>query len=117
MSQLSVVELVTHLLFHKISYRVIRFLNVFLKFQLERGQMEVTQVHIQTKFKLLKGSGLWYLCTCECMFSFFHCTCPVDIFIAAPLLKAINQHLVFSLSDAGRATWQVSTGEYFRLDL
>lgn len=41
----------------------------------------------------------------------------VDIFIAAPLLKAINQHLVSGFSDAVKGSEQVNTREYFRLDL
>ena len=49
------------------------------------------------------------------LYSFILCR-TVDIFITAPLLKAINQHLVLGFSDAGKAE-QVNTGEYFRPDL
>lgn len=83
---------------------------------------QVNRVSINVIFdhKIYLRSSLFLLVLCLSLLSrwlFFSLHRTVDIFITAPLLKAINQHLVSGFSDAVKGTEQVNTREYFRLDL
>ncbi|XP_052416725.1 probable methyltransferase-like protein 15 isoform X1 [Carassius gibelio] len=62
--------------------------------------------------RLAEEYTLWTLTVCGTV-----CIFLLHIFISAPLLNAVDQHLILDLSDVDRGVRQLGAGEYFRLDL